>query len=432
MPLRAEAEEVRREPAGPGEEGQPVVAAVRHAVQVEHGRTAPPGASAPARQKTGLSVQCRGVLDELVGHAARHDTGRSAGAGRSARSARARRGRRRPRRATVRPCEPRPRPGAVRPPPPARAACARCASGCASSTASRVMAPHGDPLAELVLTVLSQSTNDRNRDVAFLRLRERFPPGRRCATRRSTRSRRRSGPAGSRRSSRAASRRSCEALAGDLDLVVDARRAGRRGARRAVRAARRRAARRRPACCCSPTARRDVPVDTHVSPRRRRGWRLLRPGAPFDEQHDAMLRADAARRRARAARQPAAPRPPHVPRAAPGAARACALRRMCPSRRLSVISGRRARVPEAGRPRPTSSSTGRSRAAARGGRAARARRTSPAWRAPDGAVSRWFYAEVGGQLHVGRPCGPQRRRVAGVRPSASRPGWPTVAGRRAG
>ncbi len=37
-----------------------------------------------------------------------------------------------------------------------------------------VMAPHGDPIAELVLTVLSQSTNDRNRDVAYLRLRERF------------------------------------------------------------------------------------------------------------------------------------------------------------------------------------------------------------------------------------------------------------------
>jgi endonuclease III len=33
------------------------------------------------------------------------------------------------------------------------------------------MAPHGDALAELVLTVLSQSTNDRNRDVAYLRLR---------------------------------------------------------------------------------------------------------------------------------------------------------------------------------------------------------------------------------------------------------------------
>jgi endonuclease-3 len=36
------------------------------------------------------------------------------------------------------------------------------------------MAPHARPLDELILTVLSQSTNDRNRDVAFLRLRERF------------------------------------------------------------------------------------------------------------------------------------------------------------------------------------------------------------------------------------------------------------------
>jgi endonuclease III len=27
--------------------------------------------------------------------------------------------------------------------------------------------PHRQPLAELVLTVLSQSTNDRNRDVAY-------------------------------------------------------------------------------------------------------------------------------------------------------------------------------------------------------------------------------------------------------------------------
>jgi endonuclease-3 len=36
------------------------------------------------------------------------------------------------------------------------------------------MAVHGDGLAELVLTVLSQSTNDRNRDVAYLRLRARL------------------------------------------------------------------------------------------------------------------------------------------------------------------------------------------------------------------------------------------------------------------
>ncbi len=37
-----------------------------------------------------------------------------------------------------------------------------------------LMAPHGHPIAELILTVLSQSTNDRNRDVAYLRLRERL------------------------------------------------------------------------------------------------------------------------------------------------------------------------------------------------------------------------------------------------------------------
>jgi endonuclease-3 len=38
-----------------------------------------------------------------------------------------------------------------------------------------VLRPHGDGLAELILTVLSQSTNDRNRDVAYFGLRGRFP-----------------------------------------------------------------------------------------------------------------------------------------------------------------------------------------------------------------------------------------------------------------
>ena len=48
--------------------------------------------------------------------------------------------------------------------------------------------PHGDPIAELVRTILSQNTNDTNRDVAYERLRERASrPGRRSATRRSTR-----------------------------------------------------------------------------------------------------------------------------------------------------------------------------------------------------------------------------------------------------
>src|SRR4051812_36219576 len=35
--------------------------------------------------------------------------------------------------------------------------------------------PHERPVDELILTVLSQNTNDRNRDVAYMRLRERFP-----------------------------------------------------------------------------------------------------------------------------------------------------------------------------------------------------------------------------------------------------------------
>ena len=34
--------------------------------------------------------------------------------------------------------------------------------------------PHGDPVHELVLTILSQNTSDSNRDVAYERLRERF------------------------------------------------------------------------------------------------------------------------------------------------------------------------------------------------------------------------------------------------------------------
>src|SRR5215210_625701 len=37
-----------------------------------------------------------------------------------------------------------------------------------------LLEPHGAPIDELVLTVLSQNTNDRNRDVAYRRLRELF------------------------------------------------------------------------------------------------------------------------------------------------------------------------------------------------------------------------------------------------------------------
>ncbi len=40
-----------------------------------------------------------------------------------------------------------------------------------------ILRPHRAPVDELVLTVLSQNTNDRNRDIAYFRLRERFPGG---------------------------------------------------------------------------------------------------------------------------------------------------------------------------------------------------------------------------------------------------------------
>ncbi len=38
-----------------------------------------------------------------------------------------------------------------------------------------VLHPHRRPIDELILTVLSQNTNDRNRDVAYARMRDRFP-----------------------------------------------------------------------------------------------------------------------------------------------------------------------------------------------------------------------------------------------------------------
>ena len=58
--------------------------------------------------------------------------------------------------------------------PPSRARVRRIRDRLRQIYGVPLMAPHGDPVAELILTVLSQSTNDRNRDVAYLGLRERF------------------------------------------------------------------------------------------------------------------------------------------------------------------------------------------------------------------------------------------------------------------
>jgi endonuclease-3 len=199
--------------------------------------------------------------------------------------------------------------------------------------------PHHHPIGELILTVLSQSTNDRNRDIAYLALRERFPEW-------------------------------TEVRDAPVDLVEEAIRPGGiskiKSARiksilRAITDAPRpegapppgeltlgwlsdqpvERARdylvelpgvgRKTAACVLLFAlgMREVPVDTHVS---RVGWRLhlFRPGAPFEELHDTMLEITPAGeewelhinllrhgRRTCHAQRPAC--------------RECALRRMCPS-----------------------------------------------------------------------------------------------------
>ena len=149
-----------------------------------------------------------------------------------------------------------------------------------------VLAAHHAPLDELVLTVLSQSTNDRNRDVAFLRLRERF--GSWAAVRAAPREEVEAAiqPGGLHRQKSARIQAILEALDGDdlreLDRLTVADARARLTALPGVG--------RKTAACVLLFAfgMRDVPVDTHVS---RVGTRLglLRPGAPFEELHDDML-----------------------------------------------------------------------------------------------------------------------------------------------
>jgi endonuclease III len=147
--------------------------------------------------------------------------------------------------------------------------------------------PHGRGLDELILTVLSQSTNDRNRDVAFLALRRDF--GSWAAVRdapnadveRSIR------PGGI---SRVKSVRIQQILR-EIDIDdFDARLAGlsvEQGRDELVALP---GVGRKTAACVLLFAygKRDIPVDTHVS---RVGTRLglFREGAPFEELHDAML-----------------------------------------------------------------------------------------------------------------------------------------------
>jgi endonuclease-3 len=157
-----------------------------------------------------------------------------------------------------------------------------------------VAKPHGHPIAELILTVLSQSTNDRNRDVAYLALRERFPDDTWVAVRDAPvdeiEEAIRPGGISKVKSARIKSilraitdtapggELSLDWLAGQpvkeaQDYLTSLPGVGRKTA----------------ACVLLfALGMRDVPVDTHVS---RVGTRLalFRPGASFDEMHDTLL-----------------------------------------------------------------------------------------------------------------------------------------------
>jgi endonuclease-3 len=235
-----------------------------------------------------------------------------------------------------------------------------------------LMRPHGDPIAELVLTVLSQSTNDRNRDVAYLRLRERLPTWQRVrdapvaeveeAIRPGGISKVKSAriqdilraigadgdhdPALARAPGISADGDHDPALARAPGISVDGDR--RHGdpppapsldwlPRVSIDQARDYLVSlpgvgRKTAACVLLFAYglRDVPVDTHVS-RVGTRLRLLRPGAPFEELHDQML----------ALTPPGQELELHVNLLRHGrrtcharapACRECALARMCPSR----------------------------------------------------------------------------------------------------
>ena len=153
------------------------------------------------------------------------------------------------------------------------------------------MAPHRHPIAELVLTVLSQSTNDRNRDVAYLRLRERLPLWEEVRDAPVTVVEEAIRPGGISKVKSARLKEILRALpegpdrAPTLDWLPDVPLDQARAYLVALPGVGRKTA----ACVLLfAFGCRDVPVDTHVS---RVGTRLglLRPGAPFVELHDSML-----------------------------------------------------------------------------------------------------------------------------------------------
>jgi endonuclease-3 len=149
------------------------------------------------------------------------------------------------------------------------------------------MAPHGDPVAELILTVLSQSTNDRNRDVAYLRLRARLPTWQAVRDAPLAEVEEAIRPGGISKVKSARIQRILRALGADpsLDWLPDVPLAQARECLTSLPGVGRKTA----ACVLLfAYGLHDVPVDTHVS-RVATRLRLLRPGAPLEELHDQML-----------------------------------------------------------------------------------------------------------------------------------------------
>ena len=177
--------------------------------------------------------------------------------------------------------------------------------------------------------MLSQSTNDRNRDVAYGRLRERFPSWEAVRDAPVEEIEEAIRPGGISKVKSARIQSILRAIGEPLDLVwladvpVDEARAYLMALPGVGR---------KTAACVLLFAfgAHDVPVDTHVA-RVGQRLRLLRPGAPFGELHDQMLAITPPGaelelhlnllrhgRRTCHAQRPACPE--------------CALRRMCPGR----------------------------------------------------------------------------------------------------
>jgi endonuclease III len=147
--------------------------------------------------------------------------------------------------------------------------------------------PHGHPIAELVRTILSQNTNDRNRDVAYGRMRERFPTWEEVRDAPVAELEEALRPGGLSHTKAPRIQHVLEQLGEhpDLDWLATAPREEALEFLTDLPGVGRKTA----ACVLIFTFDRpEIPVDTHVH-RVGGRLRLFRPNAPFEEAHDEMM-----------------------------------------------------------------------------------------------------------------------------------------------